>query len=166
MAEGAPLQVLFVCIGNSCRSQMAEGFARALGAGRLAAHSAGSRPSGQVNPTAVRLMAERGIDISGQASKGLGELPPGAAWDCVVTMGCGDACPALPARHRLDWDLPDPIGMEDAPFRRVRDEIERLVRGLLAGETGFRGEGAEGNRPSGGPRRGAQGGRVRTGGRR
>ena len=102
-------------------------------------------------------MAERGIDISGQASKGLGDLPPGVAWDFVVTMGCGDACPALPARHRLSLDLPDPIGMEDPPFRRVRDEIERRVSGLLAGphQAGAK---PRPTRASGGPRSARSGG--------
>jgi arsenate reductase len=123
---------LFVCVENSCRSQMAEGFARTLGAGRVAAFSAGSRPSGRVHPSAVRFMMERGIDLKTQASKGLGDLPEGTTWDLVVTMGCGDACPHLPARRRLDWDLPDPTHMSDEGFRQVRDRIEALVRGLLA----------------------------------
>jgi protein-tyrosine-phosphatase len=122
---------LFVCIENSCRSQMAEGFARALGGDRVAAFSGGSRPSGQVNPRAVRAMAEKGIDLTQQQSKGLDDLPTGITWDYVVTMGCGDACPWLPARHRLDWDLPDPKTLDDDGFRHVRDRIERLVHGLV-----------------------------------
>jgi arsenate reductase (thioredoxin) len=124
--------VLFVCVGNSCRSQMAEGFARAaLGPG-AAVHSAGSRPAGFVHPQAVAAMAEKGIDIGRQSSKSLAELPAGVGWDCVVTMGCGDACPQLPARRRLDWDLPDPVALDDAGFRAVRDRIERLVARLAA----------------------------------
>jgi len=123
--------ILFVCVGNSCRSQMAEGFARALGQGAVAAHSAGSRPSGRVHPTAVRLMAERGIDITSQRSKGLDALPPGVTWGDLVTMGCGDACPHVPASRRHDWDLPDPDGMDDDAFRSVRDRIETLVREVL-----------------------------------
>ncbi len=122
---------LFVCVENSCRSQMAEGFARTKAPGRVAAYSAGSRPSGRVDPRAIRFMLERGVDIATQASKGLADLPEGR-WDCVVTMGCGDACPHLPARRRIDWDLPDPKPLDDAGFRGVRDRIERLVEGLLA----------------------------------
>lgn len=130
MPESLP-RLLFVCIENSNRSQMAEGFARALGAGRVAAASAGSRPSGQVNPRAVRFMAEKGIDLTSQQSKGLDDLPSGVTWDHVVTMGCGDACPWLPARHRLDWDLPDPTALDDDGFRQVRDRIEQLVHELV-----------------------------------
>jgi protein-tyrosine-phosphatase len=130
MGETIPL-LLFVCVENSGRSQMAEGFARALGNGRVQAFSAGSKPSGHVHPTAVRLMAEKGVDLGPQRSKGLDDLPPGIQWDYVVTMGCGDACPHLPARHRLDWDLPDPKSMDDEAFRHVRDQIEERVRRLI-----------------------------------
>jgi protein-tyrosine-phosphatase len=123
--------LLFVCVENSCRSQMAEGFARAIGGARVGAFSAGSRPSGVVNPRAIELMREKGIDLTVQRSKGLGELP-GLHWDYVVTMGCGDACPVLPARHRLDWDLPDPKHLDDDGFRAVRDRIEALAADLIA----------------------------------
>jgi protein-tyrosine-phosphatase len=122
--------LLFVCIENSNRSQMAEGFARAFGGERVEAWSAGSRPSGRINTRAVEFMAERGIPIDSQRSKSLDELPP-LYWDYVVTMGCGDACPLLPARHRLDWDLPDPKTLPDEEFRDVRDRIAGLVRDLL-----------------------------------
>jgi protein-tyrosine-phosphatase len=125
------LSVLFVCVENSCRSQMAEGFARALGAGKVAAFSAGSKPSGNVHPSAVRHMAERGIDIGSHVSKGLDQIPPGVVWDHVVTMGCGDACPSVPARTRHDWSVPDPKALDDEGFRRVRDEIEQRVSELL-----------------------------------
>jgi arsenate reductase (thioredoxin) len=130
-----PRRLLFVCRENSCRSQMAEGFAAALGGGRVAACSAGSQASGRVDPRAIRCMAERGIDIAGQASKGLDALPAGVEWDYAVTMGCGDACPHLAARHRLDWDLPDPKLLDDVGFRAVRDRIEALVRELVAAAT-------------------------------
>ena len=123
-------RVLFVCVENSCRSQMAEGFARALGLGRVEAHSAGSRPSGRVDPRTIEMMREAGIDLSGARSKGLDDLP-GGTWDWIVTMGCGDACPHLPARDRADWDLPDPKGMDDAGFREVRDRTQALVADLL-----------------------------------
>jgi arsenate reductase len=124
------LNILFVCIENSCRSQMAEGFGRALGGERVNVFSAGSRPSGQVNDRAIALMKEQGIDISSHHSKNLNDLPP-VKWDYIVTMGCGDACPTLPAAHRADWDLPDPKHLDDAGFRAVRDRIEREVRSLI-----------------------------------
>jgi protein-tyrosine-phosphatase len=129
MPESLP-RLLFVCVENSCRSQMAEGFAHALGGGRVAAFSAGSKPSGQVNARAIQFMRESGIDLSVQRSKGLDDLPA-VGWDTVVTMGCGDACPHLPARHRLDWNLPDPKQLDDDGFRAVRDRIHALVRGLI-----------------------------------
>lgn len=110
---------------------MAEGFARAIGRDRVEAHSAGSRPSGQVDPRAIAFMGEVGIDISRQPSRGLDAIPAGV-WDYVVTMGCGDACPSVPARHRIDWDLPDPKPLDDAGFRDVRDQIARRVAALLA----------------------------------
>lgn len=126
------IRILFVCVENSCRSQIAEGFARTLGEGRVVAFSAGSRPSGRVNERAIAFMREAGIDISGHRSKGLDELP-NVPWDYIATMGCGDACPAVPARVRVDWDLPDPKHLDDDGFRAVRDRIERHVRELLAG---------------------------------
>lgn len=125
-----PLRILFVCVENSCRSQMAEGFARAVGGEKVAAHSAGSRPSGRVHPTAIEVMAERGIDLGSHRSTGLSEVPAGT-WDHVVTMGCGDDCPAIPARQRIDWALDDPKQLNGAGFRRVADEIERRVRRLI-----------------------------------
>ena len=128
------LNLLFVCIENSNRSQMAEGFARTLGGDQVRAFSAGSEPSGQVNPRAIQLMKERGIDLSAQRSNGLDALPD-VQWDWIVTMGCGDACPALPAKHRLDWELPDPKLLDDAGFRGVRDRIEAQVRDLVAEAT-------------------------------
>ena len=122
--------LLFVCIENSNRSQMAEGFARTLGRGRVAAFSAGSRPSGQISPRAIQFMREKGIDLTVQSSKGLDDLPK-VRWDYIVTMGCGDACPTLPAAHHLDWELPDPKHLPDDEFRAVRDRIEGLIARLL-----------------------------------
>jgi protein-tyrosine-phosphatase len=127
--------MLFVCVENSCRSQMAEGFARALGGSSAEVYSAGSRPSGRVDARAIAFMREKGIDISSQQSKGLDDLPP-LRWDAIVTMGCGDACPTLPARRRMDWDLPDPKHLDDAGFRDVRDRIEREVRTIIEDLTG------------------------------
>ena len=123
--------LLFVCIENSNRSQMAEGFARAIGGERVNAFSAGSRPSGVVNERAIRFMREKGIELDAQSSKGLDDLPP-LEWDCIVTMGCGDACPLLPAKRRLDWDLPDPRNLDDDECRAVRDRIESHIRDLIA----------------------------------
>ncbi len=126
-----PLRLLFVCVENSNRSQMAEAFARALGGPRVEAFSAGSRPSGRVNPTAIASMAELGLDLGAHRSKGLADLPPGP-YDAVVTMGCGDACPAVPAARHEDWPLPDPRGLTGPDFARVRDEVRRQVADLLA----------------------------------
>ncbi len=123
-------RVLFVCVRNSCRSQMAEGFAKKLGADFVEAHSAGSEPSGVVNPMSIAAMKDAGIDISSHWSKGFDELPPGE-WDTIVTMGCGDACPFLPAKLRLDWDLPDPRGLSQAEFNTIRDETRQRVSKLL-----------------------------------
>ncbi|MFH2203388.1 MAG: arsenate reductase ArsC [Elusimicrobiota bacterium] len=124
-------RILFVCVENSCRSQIAEGHARALGGAGIDAHSAGSRPSGRVNATAVEVMREVGIDLAAQRSKGLDDLPANE-WDAVITMGCGDACPQLPAKRREDWALPDPKAMPLEEFREVRDEIKTRVGKLLA----------------------------------
>ncbi|HET7798334.1 MAG TPA: arsenate reductase ArsC, partial [Nevskia sp.] len=125
-----PARLLFVCVENSNRSQMAEAFARVLGGAHVVALSAGSRPSGQINPRAIAFMAERGIDLSGQHSKSLSDIGD-APIAAVVTMGCGDACPWLPAERREDWALPDPKLLDDDGFRRVRDEIEQRVLTLL-----------------------------------
>jgi len=123
-------KVLFVCVENSCRSQIAEAFARKLGAGVLEPQSAGSKPSGKVNPMAVEVMAERGFDLSAQKSKGLGDLPADR-WDYVVTMGCGDACPYVPTKKRLDWNIPDPKTMPKEEFHKICDMIEIKVKGLV-----------------------------------
>ena len=129
--RGPYRRLLFVCVENSCRSQMAEAFARMEGGEGVEAFSAGSRASGIVNPGAVRTMAEVGYDLSGHRSKTPADLPA-ATWDVVVSMGCGDACPALPAARREDWDVPDPKALDEAGFRAVRDEIRDRVRALLA----------------------------------
>jgi protein-tyrosine-phosphatase len=121
--------ILFVCVENSCRSQMAEGFARALGGGGIRAASAGSRPSGKVNETAIAVMREKGIDLRTHRSKSPAELP--GVWDYLVTMGCGDACPVVPARARYDWPIPDPKSLPEGGFRKVRDHIEAKVVELL-----------------------------------
>jgi arsenate reductase (thioredoxin) len=123
-------RVLFVCVENANRSQMAEAFARMHGGDAVEALSAGSRPSGRINPRAVRFMAELGYDLSTHGSKSLQDID--GAFDAVVTMGCGDACPWVPATLREDWALPDPRDMDDASYRAVRDAISARVRALLA----------------------------------
>ena len=123
-------RVLFVCVENSNRSQMAEAFARLHGGDDVEALSAGSKPSGVINPKAVRFMAERGVDLSTHASKSLHEVT--GEFDAVVTMGCGDDCPWVPAKRREDWALPDPKHMDDDGYRAVREEIEARVHALLA----------------------------------
>src|SRR5262245_3794281 len=105
-------RVLFVCIENSNRSQMAEAFVRMLGGDRVEALSAGSAPSGRINPRAIAFMAELGYDLAQHRSKSLQDIE--GAFDAVITMGCGDDCPWVPARRREDWNLPDPKHLDDA----------------------------------------------------
>ena len=125
------MKLLFVCIENSNRSQMAEAFARMHGGDGVEAYSAGSRPSGVVNPKAIEAMSELGYDLSGHESKSLDDIK-GIEFDHVITMGCGDECPWVPAKHRDDWDISDPRDMGPEDFRGVRDDIERRVKALLA----------------------------------
>ena len=124
-------RVLFVCIENSCRSQMAEAFTRQYAGDLIEAYSAGSRPSGRVDPQAVAAMAELGCDLGGQRSKSLGEIPQ-VKYDYVITMGCGDECPFIPAEHHEDWAIPDPKALLPEEFRKVRDLIGRRVNELEA----------------------------------
>ena len=130
MSASEMKKVLFVCVENANRSQMAEAFARIHGGARVEAHSAGSRPSGKVNPKAIAAMREKRYDLSTHGSKSLNDLPD-VEWDAVVTMGCGDECPFVRARRREDWQIPDPKHMDEAEFRGVRDLIERRVQALL-----------------------------------
>lgn len=122
--------VLFVCVENSNRSQMAQAFASILGGDEVEAFSAGSRPSGRVNPKAIEAMKELGYDLSTHTSKGLDEFN-GQPIDAAITMGCGDACPLVNARQRFDWQIPDPREMPPEEFRNVRDSIREKVRELL-----------------------------------
>ena len=124
-------RLLFVCVENSCRSQMAEAFARMLAGDGVEASSGGSRPSGVVNPKAIESMAELGYDLGAHRSEGLDDVPPGP-FDAVVTMGCGDACPHVPARRREDWEVRDPKDLPAEEFRAVRDDIRRRVAALLS----------------------------------
>ena len=125
-------RVLFVCVENSNRSQLAEAFARIHGGGQVEAYSAGSRPSGVINPRAIEAMRELGYELTSQASKRLDDLPTDQEWDFVATMGCGDACPLLRARRREDWNLPDPKHLSPEEYRLVRDDIENRVKTMLA----------------------------------
>ena len=124
-------KILFVCIENSNRSQMSQAFAKMLGGEEVEAYSAGSKPSGVVNPKAINAMAELGYDLSTHDSKSLQEVEALAPFDAVVTMGCGDACPWMPAKRFVDWQIPDPRNMEPDEFRKVRDLIKEKVAALL-----------------------------------
>jgi arsenate reductase len=123
-------RIVFVCVENSNRSQMAEAFARIHGGDRVEAFSAGSRPSGRVNPKAVEAMRQVGYDLTTHHSKGLAEFN-GKKFDAAVTMGCGDECPLVLAKKQVDWQIPDPKEMPPDQFNEVRDLIERKVRELL-----------------------------------
>jgi len=123
-------KLLFVCVENSNRSQMSQAFAKILGGDEVEAYSAGSKPSGFVNPKAIASMAELGYDLSKHGSKPLDQIPD-VEYDAVVTMGCGDACPMLRGRIREDWAIPDPKHMEPEEFRKVRDLIRSKVGDLL-----------------------------------
>jgi protein-tyrosine-phosphatase len=124
-------RILFVCIENSNRSQMSQAFANMLGGDRVEAYSAGSRPSGKINPKAIAAMKELGYDLSTHSSKSLEEVREKAPFEIVVTMGCGDACPWMPAKRFVDWDIPDPRDMNEQDFRAVRDLIKEKVSGLV-----------------------------------
>lgn len=126
-----PKRLLFVCIENAGRSQMAEAFARIHGKGTVEAYSAGSRPAGIVNARATESMREIGYDLTAHTSKSLADIPD-LEYDVVVTMGCGDACPSLRAKRREEWDIPDPKQMPVRDIRSVRDTVERKVKALLA----------------------------------
>ncbi|HZP00433.1 MAG TPA: arsenate reductase ArsC [Terriglobia bacterium] len=131
--ESTPVKILFVCVGNACRSQMAEAFANHLGNGRVKAWSAGSSPLGWIAAGTEEAMAEKGISLAGQWSKGLEDVPVGEM-DIVVGMGCEVACP-VPAGFKgrvIQWSIPDPYGRGFELFREVRDTIERQVTDLLA----------------------------------
>ena len=124
-------KLLFVCVENSNRSQMSQAFAIIYGGDEVEAYSAGSKPSGIVNPKAIAAMKEMGYDLSRHDSKSLDEVKQYAPFDAVVTMGCGDACPWMPAKQFLDWQIPDPKHMERDDFNKVRDYISSKVKELV-----------------------------------
>ena len=125
-------KILFVCVENSNRSQMSQAFATIHGGDQIHAFSAGSKPSGKINPKAIAAMKELGYDLSSHQSKSLEEVKQFAPFDVVVTMGCGDACPWMPAKKFVDWQIPDPRDMNENDFRKVRDLIQEKVKGLLS----------------------------------
>ena len=124
-------KLLFVCVENSNRSQMSQAFAKMLGGESVEAYSAGSNPSGVINPKAIAAMKEIGYDLSKHESKSLKDVEQFAPFDAVVTMGCGDACPWMPAKKFIDWEIPDPKYLEPGEFNRVRDLIAEKVKELL-----------------------------------
>jgi len=124
------LKIVFVCVENARRSQMAAGFAEALGQGKLEVYSAGSRPTSAIDPLVIEVMKEKAIDLSGRQPKSLNDLPP-LEMDCLVTMGCEETCPAVLSKKVLEWNIPDPKGKSINVFREVRDLIEGKVRSLL-----------------------------------
>ena len=134
-------EVLFVCVHNAGRSQMAAALLERHAAGRMRARSAGSEPADRLNPAVVQAMAEIGIDISAERPKLLQEEVVRDA-DAVITMGCGDACPVFPGIRYEDWELADPSGKPLEEVRLIRDEIDRRVQALLGELTG-QGESAE-----------------------
>jgi arsenate reductase len=123
-------RLLFVCVENAGRSQMAEAFARLYGDGSIEAHSAGSRPSGKVSEKAIAAMRELGCDLAEHRSKSLADVPQ-IEYDAVVGMGCGDECPTVKAKRRETWDIPDPKNMSGDELRTVRDLIAGKVKVLL-----------------------------------
>ena len=125
-------KILFVCVENSNRSQMSEAFARMIGGENIEAYSAGSSPSGKINPKAVAAMKELKYDLNTHRSKSLEEVKTFAPFDVVVTMGCGDACPWMPAKKFIDWEIPDPKEMDEVEFKKVRDLIGEMVKQLMA----------------------------------
>ncbi|MEU1001415.1 arsenate reductase ArsC [Streptomyces tibetensis] len=130
MSDTATPSVLFVCVHNAGRSQMAAAFLTHLAGDRVQVRSAGSAPADTVNPAVVEAMAEAGIDITAEVPKVL-TVEAVQASDVVITMGCGDTCPVFPGKRYLDWDLPDPAGQGVAAVRPIRDEIEKRIRGLV-----------------------------------
>ena len=127
----ATRRLLFACVENSNRSQIAEAFARIHGGENIEAYSAGSQPSGEVNQKAIAAMREVGYDLSKHKSKSLEDIPQ-VEYDFVATMGCGDACPFVRAKQRENWQIPDPKNLPPAGFNEVRDLIEQKVRDVLS----------------------------------
>ena len=124
------VKVVFVCVENARRSQMAAGFAEVFGKGKLEVYSAGSRPASQMDPLVIEVMKEKGIDLSSRHPKALNDLPP-VEMDYLVTMGCEETCPAVVSKRVSEWDIPDPKGKPIDVYRKVRDFIEKKVKALI-----------------------------------
>ena len=124
------IKIVFICVENARRSQMAEEFANAFGQRKLEVYSAGSRPSLEIDPLVIEVMKERGIDLTAKRPKGLNDLPP-IEMDYLITMGCEETCPAVLSKKIIEWKIPDPKGKSIDVFREVRDLIENKVRTLL-----------------------------------
>ena len=124
------IKIVFICVENARRSQMAEEFANAFGQRKLEVYSAGSRPSLEIDPLVIEVMKERGIDLTAKRPKGLNDLPP-IEMDYLITMGCEETCPAVPTKKFIEWEIPDPKGKSIDVFRGVRDLIENKVRTFL-----------------------------------
>ena len=124
-----PMRIIFLCVENSNRSQMAEAFGHLYAPSGVEVYSAGSKPSGKVNPLAVEAMRELGYDMQAHTSKGLDAVPP--EFDYAVTMGCGDSCPTLKAKKRIDWQIPDPKHLSPDEYREVRNLIGRMVKAIV-----------------------------------
>jgi arsenate reductase len=123
-------RIVFICVENARRSQMAQGFAEVFGGERVEVYSAGSSPSSQIDPIVIEVMKEKGIDLSSKRPKGLNDLPP-IEMDYLITMGCEETCPAVPTKKIIEWDIPDPKGKSIDIVRNVRDMVEGRVRALL-----------------------------------
>ena len=123
-------KIVFICVENARRSQMAQGFAESLGKGRLEVYSAGSSPVSSIDPSVVEVMKEKGIDLSGKQPKGLNDLPP-VEMDYLITMGCEETCPAVLTKKIIEWEIPDPKGKPIDDCREVRDIIEKKVRAFI-----------------------------------
>jgi len=123
-------RIVFVCVENARRSQMAEGFAEALGQGEIEIYSAGSRPSSSIDPLVIQVMKEKGIDLSSKRPKSLNQLPP-VEMDYLITMGCEETCPSVLAKKIIEWGIPDPKGKPIEFYREIRDIIEHKVKAFL-----------------------------------
>jgi arsenate reductase (thioredoxin) len=124
------MRIVFVCVENARRSQMAQGFAEILGQEKLEVYSAGSRPASQIDPLVIEVMKEKGVDLSARRPNGLNDLPP-IEMDYLVTMGCEETCPAIRVKKVIDWEIPDPKGKSVEGFREVRDLVETKVKLLF-----------------------------------
>ena len=123
-------RIVFICVENARRSQMAQGFAQAFGPEKVEVYSAGSRPSSAIDPLVIKVMKEKGIHLSGRKPKGLNDLPP-IEMDYLVMMGCEETCPTIPAKKIIEWEIPDPKGKSIGFYREIRDLVENKVRAFI-----------------------------------